>query len=113
MIQSLVCYCPECAKAGEPKFGSMFVVYGSHTKQFHIYEVEYRGVGGYVPHLVQLKKVIGENVIYEKACGICGVTIYKNENGLAFYIKNWQREITTIQNWNSWLLYKTDKDYWL
>ena len=113
MTLSLVSFCPHCYQSGQPKFGTPFVVFGSHSKEFHIYEVEHRGVVGYIPHIVQLKKVIGENVIYEKACGICGVSIWQGESGLCFHIKEWQRGMTTLADWNAWVNYHTDNDFYI
>lgn len=111
---SLVSFCPHCFASGQPKFGTPFVVFGSHSKKFHIYQVEHYGVVGFVPHIVQLKKVLGENVVYEKACGICGVNIWESDDGVqCFSVKEWQREITTLKNWNAWISYRTDSDYFI
>lgn len=112
---SLVCHCPNCEKNGQPKFGTRFVVYGKHHKTFHIYQVEHKGTVGFTPHIVQLKKVIGENVVYEKACGICGASFWKStdSNEWCFMIKTWQRGMTDLANWNKWVQYKTDPDFWL
>lgn len=112
---SLVCHCPNCEKNGQPKFGTKFVVYGKHHNSFHIYTVEHKGMIGFTPHIIQLKKVIGENVIYEKACGICGVSLWKaNDSGeWCFAVKNWERVVITLKQWNDWVLYKTDPDFWI
>lgn len=115
MTLSLVSFCPHCYQSGQPKFGTKFVVFGSHSKQFHIYEVEHRGIVGFTPHIVQLKKVIGDNVVYEKACGICGVTFWwaTDTQRWCFHTKEWQRGMTTLADWNAWTQYHTDKDYFL
>lgn len=113
-ILSLVCFCPECLKQGQPKSGTPFVVFGSHQNKFHVYTVEHHGTFGYTPHLVNLVKVIGENVIYEKTCGICGVDIWENPQGdLCFLLKTKERCVATLKQWNDWVLYKTDSDFWI
>lgn len=111
---SLVCFCSQCELNRQPQLGTRFVVFGRHHNTFHIYQAEYRGQIGFTPHIIQLKKVIGDNVIYEKACGICGVSLWEStDNGWCFAIKTWQRQMTTLKQWNDWVNYKTDPDYWI
>ena len=112
---SLVSFCPHCYAQGQPKLDTSFVVYGRHHNCFHIYKVERKGVMGFVPHVVQLKKVINaENVVYDKACGICGVKIWEgNDNHLRFLITKWERGITTLKEWNAWVQFQTDPDYFI
>lgn len=112
---SLIGYCEHCFKNNQPMLKTPFVVYGSHQKKFHIYFIEKYGVRGFTPHIVQLLKVVGNgDIIYQQACGICDVNIYEPENGTVhFTIQNWERKVCTIEEWNSWVKYHSDKDYFI
>lgn len=112
---SLVSFCPHCFASGQPKFGTPFVVFGSHSKKFHIYQVEHRGQVGFVPCIVELVKVVGQNVIYNQTCSICGVKIWEDggDGELRFMITKRERKVLTLEIWNQWILYHSDPDYWL
>jgi len=115
-ILSRVAFCEKCFSRGSPKYEEMFLVYGTHSKDFHIYKVEFKGERGYTPHILVLNKVIHKEmpeVIYESCCGICGVTFSEDKNGLLYYkTKDFERKIIDLNSWNAWCLYK-DEDYFI
>lgn len=111
-IVTRVAFCPNCFKENNPKTNQLFLVYGSSTNKFRIYRANWNGTTGYCPHILRIVKVIGENVVYEKACGICEVDMWKNNEGtISFEITNWSRGIMSILEWDQWILYKNDYDY--
>ncbi len=110
---SLVGFCPICFKNNQPNFGTPFLTYGRHQHRFHIYFVENHGTRGFTPHLIQYKRV-GENVIYTQSCGICDIDFWKAKGGeICFDIINSERRVMSLKEWNSWLSYKTDSDYFI
>lgn len=111
---SRVCFCEQCYKGYKPQKGQLFLVHGTHG--FHVRSAIRNGTRGYSPHVIRLVKTIGENVVYEKRCGIhfCGVILeYKEtKNDFVFdYLGEWQRGIISIQEWNAWVQYKNDPQY--
>ena len=100
-------HCENCQKNHKPKFGEPFAVIGQ-TERFHIYLANKQPPSGFSPFFYRLKKVIGQNVVYERLCGICEVTIFQSEPqwSFIFHEDKWQRGIMTIEQWNSLILFK-------
>ena len=116
---SRVGFCEKCFKKGNPKDGQYYSVVGTNNIYVRIAEKTKGWNTGFVPHFYSIVKVIGQNVIYEKSCGIheCGghVTIYTNENEketATWTIDETTRGVMTIEQWNSLVKYK-DKSYHL
>lgn len=111
---SRVGFCPRCYKEGRPKTAQPFVVVG---KNFHVLEASHIGKQGFTPHFYVLIKSIGENIVFEKLCGMhrCGVDIWwdKTNQKHCFTLDKYKfdRGIMTLKDWNSLVLYKHDFDY--
>ena len=109
-----VAFCENCFKEHNPHTNQLFLVYGSSCNDFYIRQAKSNGTTGFTPHILKLIKVIGENVVYEKACGICDIDFYEIQNGdYAFQVLNWTRGMLTLQEWNAWVKYKHDWDYYV
>jgi len=106
-------FCEKCYANNRPKLKEQFLVYGTHSKEFHIYTVEHYGTRGFTPHIILLKKVIGNNVEYQSSCGICDVDIWETPEGNEFEVLNHKTSTITIGNWNAWQKLKRDKSYFL
>lgn len=111
-IITRVGFCPLCALSNAPKTGQHFLAYGSTSKAYHVMEAENFGRIGFVPHIYK-GKINGANVIVEISCAMypCGADRQKEETGLFYFIKQWRREIWTIERWNSLVIYKHDQQY--
>lgn len=108
-----VSFCPECFKRNRPRADQLFLVHGSTCNQFHIKDAMKNGTRGFTPHIVELLKVDGENVIYRKACGMnhCDTEIYFSNGDFNFEIQRWSRGIIPLNQWNAWVMYKHDTNY--
>ena len=106
-------FCEQCFINQHPRTGIFFVVAGK--KGWHIYKAQAMGKIGYVPTNYRLIKSIGENIVYEKICGIhgCGVNVYfdNSQQMYRFDFLNWQRGIMDNKSWNALVTYKRDEDY--
>ena len=100
-------FCSYCAKEHRPKTNQAFVAIGA-TNDYHIYFALHNGIEGYVPHLYELKKVIGENVVYRKMCAMNGCALKVNLQTGEFFLPDdyWERGIMTITQWNGLVLFK-------
>lgn len=107
---SRVAFCLKCFQQGNPRTHQPFLVFGSKKNQYHIYYSQGFGTIGFTPHILRIHKVIGENVVYDMACGICDVSFERGEKEITASILKWRRGIIDRKNWNDWVLYK-DEDY--
>lgn len=101
-------YCPQCEHSRNPRTGQRFLAYGSTHHKYFIEEVQHNGSIGFVPHIYK-GKVVGNNVIVEISCAMedCGAEVDKG----FMYIKEFRREVWTLEQWNALVLYKRDSDY--
>jgi hypothetical protein len=112
-IISRTWYCPICAALGQPKIRQKFVVYGSTNNEFKIRRACKNGIPGFTPHLLRLYQTkMNTHVIYDYACGICGIT-YGDGVDFPCRVTTWKRDIMLIKNWNDWVLYKWDLYYYI
>jgi len=96
MIITRIGFCPECYKTRNPKTEQKFLVYGSTSSTFHVMFADHTPpYWGFVPHIYELHKVIGDNVVVLKSCamGGCGVTFRWDIDQWVFMIKKHQREL--------------------
>jgi len=103
MIITRIGYCASCALAQNPKVDQKFLVFGNHTSTFHVRFAQCTPpYWGFVPHIYELHKKIGDNLIIMKSCAMdgCGVT-FRWENEWLFMIKKHQREVWTLSQWNA------------
>ena len=111
---SRVGYCVRCAKERRPITDQKFVVVGTN---FHIYSASHIGMFGYTPHFYRLLKVIGNNVKYERLCGMedCGTIVWWDSQNQKwkFNLQNylWETGLMPLVSWNGLVLYKHDTDY--
>lgn len=112
-ILTRVGFCPDCCRADRPRTDNFFVAMGSTG--WHVMVAKRIGKPGYVPTLYRLIKALGENVIYEKLCGMhdCGVEVFYNSttDRYNFHLGKWERGVMTTKNWNSLQAYKHDLDF--
>lgn len=107
---SRVGWCQRCQREMRPKTGHHFVVAGA--KAFHVYQAEHTVYNGFVPYFYKLVKSIGENVVYERLCGIheCGVEVYWDSQNYKykFVMKEhlWERGIMPLTTWNALVMFK-------
>lgn len=105
-----VSFCLNCSKNNDPTKGQKFLVFGS--KGYHVYVAQSHGTAGFTPHILRIHKVIGQNVVYDSACGICDVSFGEVKDGhIDIEVLNWRRGIIFLKNWNDWVGYKHDPDY--
>ena len=112
-------YCPLCERSRSPRGGQLFLSFGS-THGYHVSTADYNGVIGMVPHIFKGKRV-GENMIVYISCAMyeCGVDKRLHESSTDefpcwyYYVKEFRREIWTIEQWNALVLYKHDSDYFI
>lgn len=113
-IITRVGFCKDCEKDMRPHYDSLFAVIGK-TNHYHIYKSNSLGRIGFVPHFYKLIKVIGQNVVYEKCCGMhsCGVDIYFSHDiqdyQFAMYRDKWVRGMMDLVSWNALVKYKDDE----
>ena len=100
-------FCAHCFKERNPRTGQAFFAQGA-TETFHIYYAERNGEIGYTPHIYELIKVIGGNVVYRKMCTIenCGLYLDHKTGEFWLYESQWQRGIMTLNQWNSLVVFK-------
>jgi len=97
-------FCPHCKERRRPKTDDAFVAIGAKG-DYHVYYADHNGELGFVPHIYELLKVIGENVIYRKICTMhdCGTEIDLRYIPPPFVFKKeaWERGMMTITSWNA------------
>lgn len=115
-IISRVGFCQECQKQSRPRQGSFFCVSGEHGFHKGISNHRPTTLHGFTPHFYQLIKVLGENVIYEKSCGmhncVKGGHFAHEKEGWSWTFDYFERIVCTIEEWNNIVRYK-DKGYQL
>lgn len=105
-------WCKKCYDAQRPRTGNFFVVKG---KNWHILKASHIGNTGFVPTLYKLVKVVGDNIQYEKMCGMsgCNLSVFHipTTDSYGFELGKWERGTMTIESWNSLCKFKKDSDY--
>lgn len=104
MIITRIGFCPECYKTRSPKTDQKFLVFGNHTNQFHVRFANCTPpYWGFTPHIYEIHKNLGENVVVLKSCAMdgCGVTFKWDIDQWLFVIKKHQREVWTLEKWQS------------
>jgi len=109
-------WCDICAKENRPHTGQLFLTIGS-TGIYHVKKAERIAPRyGFTPHLYQLVKSLGDNVVFNHVCGMeCSVNIdwdSTNYKWLADVKESyWKRGIMELKDWNALVMYKRDEDY--
>ncbi len=119
-METILCrigYCPHCVKEGSPHTNQVFLVYGSTTNDYKAIKASWTPrFPGFTPHIYK-PKLVGENVIVQRVCAMngCGVYPQVTQDGVMYLIdqKLWIREIYTIQQWNSLVMWKRDYQYFI
>lgn len=112
MLITRVGYCPTCNKAGRPKTGEMFVVFGATSNSYKGEIAQRNGRRGYTPHIYEFNRMVGDIVYFNKICCMCGcgsyLATYQGKNYI--YLKDGIEEecYTTLANWNALVLYKDE-----
>lgn len=117
MPRTIICrtgWCPCCHNLGQPHKDNLFLVWGNNG--MHIYTVQKQNpLRGYTPHLYRLMRVDNDDIVFERLCGICGVTFKYNksthEHDPVILENKWKREKMSIKDWNALVMYKRDLDY--
>lgn len=101
-------YCPNCASSRNPRTGQHFIAFGSTSNGFHVIEAIRNGVIGYVPHIYKAKFKNDGTVIVQKSCSMyeCGADRSWQNGYWFYYIKEYQKEIWTLETWNALVLLK-------
>ena len=98
---SRVGFCEHCFHLRKPRTNQVYCVIGA-TGTYHLYYADRNGVIGFTPHIYDLLKVVGTNVVYRKICVMdsCGLDI---DTTGEFWLEkdHWQRGIMTIECWNA------------
>lgn len=97
-------YCPLCALADSPKSNQKFLVHGSSSNSFRVLQARWHGIPGMCPHIYKLDKIIGNrDVVIYKSCAMypCGVTKTTDAQGDFYYVKEYKREVWTLECWNA------------
>ena len=112
---SRIHHCKKCEDYRRPKVDDVFAVKGGTSgilmvKRARIYE---GCVKGMTPHLIIMKKVIDDNVVYESVCSIigCGMSLSQNENGdYDVVVEERYKHVISIKDWNALQTF-TNTDY--
>lgn len=77
-------YCEACAKAGRPRTGDLFGVYGSKNHKIWMYRLDHNVKDkGFTPHLITILKYNpdDEKAEIEILCGMhkCGIEFYRKK----------------------------------
>lgn len=110
-------WCEKCFRLNRPSIEQRFLAFGS--RGYHIYYVErHTRMKGFTPHLYELEKKIGGNVVFNYTCGMenCGFVFNDKQDGsTGFYAKEseFKRGILELKDWNSLVMFKRDKDYYV
>jgi hypothetical protein len=111
---SRVGFCEECFRKQQPREGTYYCVVGD--KNFYVLISNHISSArlGFTPHFYNLVKVIGQNVIYEKSCGIhnCGGHVTMKDDKATWTFDKKERCVVTIEQWNAMVRYK-DESYHL
>lgn len=101
-------YCPNCASSRRPITGQQFIAFGSTSNEFHVLEATRVGMCGYVPHVYKAKFRNDGKVIVQKSCSMyeCGVDRSWQGSHWFYYIKEYTKEIWTLETWNALVLLK-------
>lgn len=106
-------YCKTCANLRNPRTGQIFLAYGSTRKNYFVVKAERNGIIGFVPFIYKAK-FNGQNVIIEKSCAMYGCGVERRlekSNGYNYwfyYVKEFTREIWTLETYNALVLLKHD-----
>lgn len=112
-------FCQSCYDNQQPISGQKFKVVGSRGA--HVYTLDFNPrFSGFTPHLYGLRKVIGQNVVFDSICCMegCGIIrIANNDLQCWEFIERdsrWIRGMMEIKDWNALVQkYKRDMDYFL
>ena len=104
-------FCPHCFRDHKPITGQVFLAFGVSSNLYKVNKANRIGQEGFTPHTYKLIKVIGSNVIIEKACGMytCGVDREWTNDSYWFYFftkESWERVIYPVERWNALVLLK-------
>jgi len=110
-IITRVGYCPLCARNHEPKGGHLFLAHGTTSNRYKVVEADHNGRIGFTPHIYK-GKLFENNVIVEIACSMygCGCDKRLEKDVWFFFIKEWRKEVWSIERWKALVLYH-DKNY--
>lgn len=109
-------YCPCCASSHSPKTGQQFIAFGSKRNDYFVTEAQRNGIIGYVPHIYKAKFLNNGHVSVEKSCAMyeCGCDREWKGKYWWYFIKEWKKEVWTLETWNALVLLKHNiftKDY--
>lgn len=117
LIITRIGYCPECAKKHFPFKGQIFLPFGSTSDDYKPKKAKKSGIYGFVPTTYCLIEKLKHNkVLIEKSCAMLGCGIEREDkHGVPWYVyTKFQKEIWSVQRWNSLVLLKRDlftRDY--
>lgn len=110
MLITRVGFCPKCSKAGSPKTGQSFIVFGANSQSYKGKLALRNGVTGFTPHIYEFNRSMDKTVYYNKICCMCGCGSYLTTEGDKKFIylndEKWEDCYTTLSNWNALVLFK-------
>lgn len=90
----------------------MFIVFGASSNSYKGERAERNGKKGFVPHIYEFIRMVGDTVYYQKTCCMCdcGAYLAKYEGKQYIYLNDEKMEecYTTLKNWNSLVMYKDE-----
>lgn len=110
-------FCSLCFKEHRPHIEDLFLTFGSNG--YHLRYATRNGLWGFCPHIYKLIKVIGENVVVERACAMYGCDVdreWKLDPSGDYWLYGvlthaWKRQIYTLAQWNALVLWKNELQY--
>lgn len=115
MTMTRVSFCPKCHSAGRPKTNDSFVAWGGKRASYVVYESLRQGRRGFVPHIFEFKRLVGDKVYYDVACSMvgCGACATQDQKNKLLYKVGfyWDNRKMLLKDWNALVKYKRDSDF--